>query len=136
MFKELINKLAGDSPYIKFNSPANSSDFELVEKKLNVKLPDTLKTLLIEFNGDGSFVLSTTQIIEDNLRMRSIDGFMTLDSLLFVAGNGCGDYFGYAITGDGLRDDLIYFWDHELDNRIYKACSLEELIKKYYSNEI
>lgn len=136
MWKELIMNSPDVSDNIKFNSPASSADFESVEKNLNIKLPINLKNLLLEFNGDSWFILSTERIIEDNLMMRAITGFMSLDSILFIASNGCGDYFGYAITGDGLRDDLIYFWDHELDNRIYKACSLEELIRKYYSSEI
>lgn len=136
MWKELITSLKEFNDYVKFNPPANDIEFEQIENKLNIKLPIDLKKLLSEFNGDNWFLLSTTQIIEDNIRIRSMDVFMPLDSILFIANNGCGDYFGYAITGDGLRDDLIYFWDHELDNRIYKASSLKELICKYYSGEI
>ncbi len=136
MWKELITSLKEFNNYVEFNPPADCIELKQVEDKLNVQLPYDLKKLLSEFNGDNWFVLSTTQIIEDNTRLRATEAFMPLDHILFIARNGCGDYLGYAITGDGLRDDLIYFWDHELDNRIYKASSLEELICKYYSGEI
>ncbi len=62
---------------------------------------------------------------------------MPLDCLLFFGGNGCGDYYGYPITlQDGVRDDNVFMWEHEYDNRIWKASNLEEAIKKYYNDEI
>ena len=62
---------------------------------------------------------------------------MPLDCLLFFGGNGCGDYFGYPITRlSGVRNDNVFMWDHEYDSRIWKANNLEELIKKYYFDEI
>lgn len=62
---------------------------------------------------------------------------MPLDCLLFFGGNGCGDYFGYPITSqDAVRDDNVFMWEHEYDNRIWKANNLEDAIKKYYNDEI
>jgi hypothetical protein len=55
---------------------------------------------------------------------------MPLDCLLFFGGNGCGDYYGYPITSqDGVRDDNVFIWEHEYDNRIWKANNLEDAIK-------
>ncbi|KAF0193537.1 MAG: Cell wall assembly/cell proliferation coordinating protein KNR4 [Bacillota bacterium] len=90
----------------------------------------------MQFNGDNYFLLSTSQIIETNLMLRSISAFMPLNCLLFVAGNGCGDYYGYAITGDGLKDWEIYMWEHEYDNRIFKANGLRDAIEKYYTDRL
>jgi len=88
-------------------------------------------------NGDNWFVFSAEQIIEINLSMRALDCFMPLDCLLFFAGNGNGDYFGFPITQqDGIKEDSVFFWDHEYDNRIWKANDLEDVIRKYFSEEI
>ena len=62
--------------------------------------------------------------------------FMPLNCLLFFAGNGCGDYYGFPITlSDGVRDDIVFMWEHEYDNRIWKANNLEDTIRRYYNSE-
>jgi hypothetical protein len=134
----LIEELAKDNPYVKLNPPASEQQIHEVEKKLDVPLPDDLADLLREFNGDSWLIFSTEQIIETNLSIReALDSYMPLDCLLFFGGNGCGDYFGYPITrGDGVRNDNVFMWEHEWDNRIWKANNLEDTIRKYYNNEI
>lgn len=88
-------------------------------------------------NGDNWLIFSTEQITETNLSARKLDCFMPLDCLLFFGGNGCGDYYGYPITSqDGVLNDNVFMWDHEYDNRIWKANNLEDAIKKYYNDEI
>lgn len=133
----LYNELTSKHDYIKLNKPATEKQILDVEKALDNKLPDDLKELLLRFNGDNLLIFSTEQIIEINLSVRKLDCFMPLDCLLFFAGNGCGDYYGYPITKeDGVRDDNVFMWEHEYDNRIWKASSLEYTIKKYYNGEI
>lgn len=133
LYKELTNNY----DYIKLNNPATEKQILDVEKALDNKLPADLKELLLKFNGDNSLIFSTEQIIEINLSVRKLDCFMSLDCLLFFGGNGCGDYYGYPITREhGVRDDNVFMWEHEYDNRIWKASSLEDTIKKYYNDEI
>lgn len=133
MYKELTNK----HEYIKINPPATQEQITNVEETLGNKLPTDIKELLLEMNGDSWLVFSTEQIIETNLTVRNLDCFMPLDCLLFFGGNGCGDYYGYPITHeDGVRDDNVFMWEHENDNRIWKARSLEDTIIKYYNDEI
>lgn len=122
---------------IKKNPPATQEQIADIEKLLGTKLPKDLKELLLEMNGDNDFVFSAEQILETNLSVRELDCFMPLDCLLFFAGNGCGDYYGYPITpSDGVREDNVFVWEHEYDNRIWKANDLEDAIRKYYNNEI
>jgi hypothetical protein len=133
----LYKELLGQHDYIKPNPPATQEQIMNVEKLLGIKLPVDLKELLFEMNGDSWLIFSTEQIIETNLSARKLDCYMPLDCLLFFGGNGCGDYYGYPITQqDGVRDNNVFMWEHEYDNRIWKASNLEDAIKKYYNDEI
>ncbi len=133
LYKELTNK----HNYIKPNSPATQKQIFDAENLLGNRLPDDLKELLLEMNGDSCLIFSIEQIVEINSSVRKLDCFMPLDCLLFFGSNGCGDYYGYPITSqDGVRDDNVFMWDHEYDNRMWKANDLEDTIKKYYNDEI
>lgn len=136
-WKTLLEQFTQDNPYMKLNPPATEQQILEIEEKLQVRLPPDLKELLGETNGDDYLLLSAAHIIEDNLMMREMHCFMPLDCLLFFAGNGCGDYYGFPITReDGVRDDNVYIWCHENDNRQWVAGSLEQTILRYYNNEI
>ena len=136
-WKVIYQELTSKHNYIKPNSQATHKQISDLEKSLGNKLPTDLKELLLEMNGDNWLIFSTEQIAETNLSVRKLDCFMPLDCLLFFGGNGCGDYYGYPITlQDGVRDDNVFMWEHEYDNRIWKASNLEEAIKKYYNDEI
>ena len=133
----LYQELTIKHDYIKLNPPTTQAQISDVERTLDCILPGDLKDLLLEMNGDNWFVFSTEQIIEINLSMRALDCFMPLNCLLLFAGNGSGDYFGFPITQqDGIKEDSVFFWDQEYDNRIWKASGLEDAIKKYYNEEI
>ena len=133
IYKELISKTNNIKP----NNPATKKQISDVENSLGCKLPNDLKEFLLEMNGDNWLIFSTEQITEINLSVRKLDCFMPLNCLLFFGGNGCGDYYGYPITAqDGVRDDNVFMWEHEVDNRIWKANNLEDAIKKYYNDEI
>lgn len=136
MWRELLVNLSCGNEYVRLNQPATDNEIFEVEKEIGIRLPSDLKNLLMEFNGDNWFIFSTQQIIETNLMIRGLTCFMPLNCLLFFAGNGCGDYYGYAITGDGIKDWEIYMWEHESDNRIFKANGLKDAIEKYYTDKI
>ena len=53
---------------------------------------------------------------------------MPLDSLLFFADDGIGDYFGFAVVQGKVPHSRIYFWNHEDDSRSVIAPSLEYFI--------
>jgi hypothetical protein len=135
-WKALIEQFAGDNRHVKPNPPATEKQIAEVEKRLNIVLPADIKSFLKELNGDNYFVFSTSEIIEVNETQRGLDCFMPLDCLLFIAGNGCGDYLGYPITREEIKDWEIFMWDHEYDNRVYKASGLKDAIEKYYTSMI
>lgn len=135
MWKALIEKLTIGHNFIRINDPATVEDILKIEKELGVAMPSELKDLLLELNGDDCLIFSAERLIETNLMMRELKCLMPLDCLLFFGGNGCGDYYGYAITGEGI-DGKIYIWEHETDSRIEVAYGLKDAIKKYYTDEI
>ena len=136
-WNELYSDLCAKHDNIKINPPANHEQISSVENILRNRLPTVLKEFLLEMNGDGWLIFSTEQIIKINMTVRGLDCFMPLNCLLFFAGNGCGDYYGFPITlADGVRDDNVFMWEHEYDNRVWKASNLEDTIRRYYNNEI
>lgn len=133
----LLNKIAEEKEYIKINPPATESQIKEVEEKLGIVMPNDLRELLQEVNGDQWFLFDTDNIIQTNLMLRkNMTSFMSLDNIVFIAGNGCGDYYGYPITEDGIKDWEIFIWEHETDNRVFKANGLKDAIIKYYNDEI
>ena len=92
--------------------------------------------MLNELNGDGCVFLSANEITETNQKLREYVDFMPLDCLLFFAGNGCGDYYGYQIRKSGLCPYNIFLWDHEYDSRTWAAGSMDEFVSRYCDGEI
>lgn len=71
------------------------------------------------------------------LRRSDEDFAKELDRLIFFAGNGCGDYYCYYADADGAIDDgVIYIWEHEESCLKKAASNIEELIVRYYHDEI
>lgn len=136
MWEEVLLRFVEGNNFIKLNPPATDEDILNIEKELAIRIPTDLRKMLLEFNGDNNFLFSTTQIIETNLEIRKLTCFMPLDCLLFFAGNGCGDYFGYPITEEGIKDWKVYIWEHESDDRVWKANGLKDAIEKYYTDKI
>lgn len=133
-WKILLEQFTRANPYMKLNPPAIEQEICEIEEKLQIIIPEDLKGLLREINGDDFLLFSAKQIVETNLEMRTQKCFMPLDCLLFFGTDGSGNYYGFPITcEDGVRDDNVYMWDHEYDSREWKAGSLEQMIIKYYT---
>lgn len=138
MYIEQIRKLMNDNEYIKPNSPSDIKMITNAENMLNVTFPNELKELLLEMDGDNLLLLSVKQIIEDNIMVREAlsEFYEGLDELLFIGGNGCGDYYSYSIPDGQIKSTEIVRWEHEDNTKIVVAHSLKELIDRYYNNEI
>ena len=135
-WKALIEQLSEDNNNVVPNPPATQTQLAEIEEKLKVVLPLDMRDCLLELDGDNWLIFSVAQIIEINTMVRAMECFMPLDCLLFIAGNGCGDYFGYPIRGDGIDGCNLFIWEHENDNRVWRASGLSDLIEKYYRGEI
>ena len=127
MWVEKIRKYSKNIRFININPPATDNEIQEVINTLG-DIPDDLKKLLKEINGDNFVLFSTDQIVEENIRLREMIEFMPLDCLLFFAGNGCGDYYGYQIRKDGICSYNIFLWDLEYDNRTWVAGSMDTVM--------
>lgn len=138
MYIEQIRIYMNDNEFIKPNPPADLKMITNAENRLNVMFPNELAELLLEMDGDNCLLLSVKQIIEDNLLVREAlsDCYEGLDKLLFIGGNGCGDYYSYSIMDGQIKSTEIVRWEHEYNSMIVVANSLKEMIDKYYNDEI
>ena len=138
MYKELFVTGSKNNPYIKIEAPAKSKAIARAEAKLKCSFPDDLKAYLSEINGDGDLFFSAERIVTENLSVRSAlaECYPDLDQYLFVAGNGCGDYYGYRITGEHVSGRVVLFWDHETNAAHTVADSLAALIKLMYIDQV
>jgi cell wall assembly regulator SMI1 len=138
MYIEQIRIYMDDNEYINPHPPADLKMITNAENRLNVTFPNELKELLLEMDGDNWLLLSVKQIIEDNLLVRETlsEFYEGLDELLFIGGNGCGDYYSYSIQDGQIKSTEIVRWEHEDNTKIVVAYSLKEMIDRYYNNEI
>ncbi len=139
MYKEKLLHYAHTNEYVKPKVGATAAMIHSVEKDLGCTFPPELRSLLSETNGDGYLFFSTDEILETNIRARTMmsECYEGLEKLLFFAGNGCGDYYCYQIRPSGQADSSsIYIWMHE-DNELGSvAHSLTEMIDRYFNDEI
>ncbi len=88
MWRELILDI---DPSAELGTGASEAELDDVERALDVRLSEDLRTLLHEANGAVGeygpwYVWSTQRIIEENRELREraySDGYMPLDYLLF-----------------------------------------------------
>lgn len=142
MYIELLKQYAAHLDSVKFNPAATVSEVCEAEKRLNVIFPDELKKILFEVNGDNFLLWSLNQIVKDNLDLRSINPniiepeLFNFSEFLFIAENGCGDYYGYRIDNGSIQSTSIYVFEHEEYTAKIVARDVAELIKLYYQDQI
>ena len=153
MYRELIETFVQDNEWVKIQPPCPDNEIVAAEKAIGYSLTEDLKNLLKEMNGDKWLLWSAREIAEKTKGIR--EGFYALfeedfgmeayknriERFIFFAGNGCGDYYCYRVSEDGIADEnAIYIWEHE---NIGEDCcwrkvadSLSECITRYYDSEI
>ena len=138
MFLELLKPFLADNKYIKPDPPATAEMILSAGKSMGVDFPDELKSLLSEFDGDRYLCFSCNEIVETNQSVREglSECYEGLCDLLFIAGNGCGDYYGYRIENKVCMTGSIIIWEHETNETHEVARSLAEMIGLYYSDKI
>ena len=120
-----------------FAPGALEAEIAEAERVLAAAFPAELRDLLRESNGVfGEFKLdvvwSTSSIVEANQRVRTTfaDSFMPFDALLFFAGAGNGDYFGFPVVQGVCRPD-VFVWNHEDDSRASIARDLRDYLERW-----
>jgi hypothetical protein len=126
-----------------FDEPAAPDAIAGAERRLGVRLPRDLVSLLRESDGvRGEYELAAVwpadRIAHDNLEFRGSHSFrdlyMPFDALLFFGDAGNGDQFAFPITSRGVGDQ-VFVWDHESDSRSWYAQSLRMYLKWFLTGE-
>ena len=139
MYKELVLECSEGRAKIQIQEPATRSEIQEAEKVVGYNFPEELKELLLEMNGDKWLLFSTEKIIECVSLNREylLECYEDIESHIFFAGNGCGDYYCYNVREDGIVDtSAIHIWLHEDNETRWVAKDMEELIRRYYNSEI
>ncbi len=58
---------------------------------------------------------------------------MPFDSMLLCGDNGGGDLYFYRILSGSIREKDIYEWNHETDDRMWKASDLKRFLQQLIS---
>lgn len=138
MYAKLLKEYAKNIEFSKLKPAATEDEIQEAEKKLDIMFPKELRVFLEETNGDDYLCLPVSRIVEDNLQLRrGLDPeFFNANEYLFIAENGCGDYYGYKIEDGEIRSNSIYIWEHEEFEVRMVAVGIAELIKLYYQDQI
>lgn len=139
MYKEQLLHYAESNEYVKPEAGADIKSISRAEKMIGCMLPTELRNFLLEMNGDGLLIFSVNEMVETVTRVRAMmtECYKELESLLFFAGNGCGDYYCYKMLPSGqVESSLIYIWMHEENELELVAHNLSELIDRYFNDEI
>ncbi|WP_433187938.1 SMI1/KNR4 family protein [Actinoallomurus sp. CA-150999] len=135
MWRDLIERLYDDA---EFADPASDAGIDQIERRLGQPAPEELRRLLRETDGvradyGSCLVWSVQEIIEQNTEFRESADFaqlyMSFDQLMFIGDNGGGDRFAYVRVPAGRPDDL-FVWDHETDERLWAARSLQDYLER------
>ena len=137
MYLELVNHYKTTRKYsedIKPRPPVSETQIAEAEARLGTRFPKELRAMLHEMDGDCDFLLSLEEIIEYNEAISS-ERFAGAKPL-FVATDGAGGLYGYAVKDGGAESSKLVFWDHETDEisdcEGAAADFLYELVKQFY----
>jgi hypothetical protein len=132
-------------PKVEFGLPVHPVEISQAERVLGVKLPDRLRSLLLETNGTVSeygsaLVWPLKRIRDDNRSFRENREFrrlyMPFESLLLFADAGSGDQFFYPIVGGEIRRPDVFVWNHEDDSRQWVAPSLQIYFEWWFAEKL
>lgn len=130
MWKEYLSNISKECT---FRAPATEIELLLIEKELNINLPQKLIDFYHETNGvDGQysipFIWSTNQMVRDNLLVRNIeDGEFEGKG---YASEGAKAFFEYLFMELGARRLYAYVEDDNF--RSQKLCEKLGMRKEGY----
>ena len=138
MYKELFESAIKTNPYIKIASPAKPESIVKAENRLKCHFPEDLTACLTEIDGDGDLYFSADRIVTENQSIRTnlAECYPNLEQYLFIAGNGCGDYYGYRLSNGQVKNYEIILWEHEDNSARTVANNLVSLIKLMYIDQV
>jgi len=143
MWKELLRSLEYDTELL-FSEPCNPKELLEIEDVLGIRLPEDLKSLLLETNGINDIfglhiIWSKERIKTNNLRFRSraiaLNSAQTGANLLFFADAGNGDQYAFNVQDAKVEPSKILIWRHEDDRIEIAANSLAQYLKLLFGHK-
>ena len=114
-FKEAIKKAKTAEPLLFELAHVNIPTVEEViafQKQYQITLPEKYIQFLLNFGG-GYFGYANIYSLDKNSSFFIFHHNPAIvKELLFMADNGCGDYYAFRIEGGKCRDEIV-FYDHE-----------------------
>ena len=145
MWKDFIERLEAEC---EFRPPASPAQIKQVETALGVRLPDSLRELLLETNGIYSrpmynhIVWHTDEIIQRNTLIREdsnlAEMYMAFESLLFFADTGVdGIMFAFPVSATRIvQPRNIIAWYPIEDSRPVLAFGLKDYLTRWLTSEL
>ena len=135
-WRDKLNQFEGK---VGFRPGVMEEALKQAEAALGEKLPDDLRELYLESDGLYSkeerldLIWPLAELPKQNRVFRSNEDFrelyMSFDQLLFISLDGGGNQYAYRMLPDP-SDGQIYEWDHENDNRTWRASFLEDYCRR------
>ncbi len=133
MFKEAVQKAKTKTPVLfelKHDSIPTMKEMIAFQKQHQIILPQKYAQFLLNFGG-GYFGYANIYSFDKNSNFFIFNHNPAIvKDLLFMADNGCGDYYAFHVEG-GICKEEIVFCDHE-DNTVHHtdfSDVLEYLVK-------
>lgn len=114
-FQKSIKKAKTENPLLfvlEHDAIPTMDDIIAIQKQLQIVLPEKYIQFLLNFGG-GYFGYANIYSLDKNS-----DFFIfkhspaIMKDLLFVADNGCGDFYAFRIEGGKCMEEIVFF-DHE-----------------------
>ncbi len=117
MFKEHIINAKAKNPLLFELEPDNIPTMEEViafQKQYQIILPQKYIQFLLSFGGGYFGYANIYSLDKNSCFFICHHNPAIVNDLLFIADNGCGDYYAFRIEGGKCRDEIV-FCDHEYD---------------------
>ena len=114
-FQGIVKRTAGKRPFLfelKHDSVPTVEDVIALQKQHQIVLPEKFIQFLLRFGG-GYFGYANIYSLDQSSQFFLFrHNPPTVKDLLFIADNGCGDYYAVWVE-DGKCGERIVFYDHE-----------------------
>ena len=131
------SRLAAHGRAVRLATSASPAAVEHLVRALGVALPDAMRELLLDSDGVADrygawIVWPAAEIARRNEEFRTKAEFrqlyMPFDAMLFFGEAGNGDHFFYRVLDGVVREPDVYIWEHETDNRVWRAPRLDAFL--------
>lgn len=116
-FNEIVDNIKIQNPILfglEHDTIPSENDIKEYEKQNGVQLTEKYKQFLLKYGG-GFFGYANIYSLDKESTFYIVNhNPCPLKNILHIADNECGDFYSLKIV-DGICQDAIVFYDHEID---------------------